>query len=340
MHITPEQDSLINSIIEDHESIAQVDFDKLRRAHEGHEDLTNAIGLLDTIHQELRCIRNKDAIAILSTNSLQKIRDTTSRLQQILKTLEGSGPRIHKEDQNLPALLTSIRDLHESTMTQAMPELAYIRSRLAHSHQASSNAIELTKTVQARLDKMFTDMSERLSEASTLLKTVKEEASEAGVAAHADVFQKHADTSRKKAFWWLITAMVAFAILLAASVAGLIAVLFGYFQPETTLEAIQFSASKIIVLSILSYAAIWTSQNCRKAKHNEVLNSHRAAAMSTFEIFKAGASDDATKDAVLLFCAQAAFGHQSTGYDHKDPSEGTHQIINPVIDIMRNSHDK
>jgi hypothetical protein len=36
-----------------------------------------------------------------------------------------------------------------------------------------------------------------------------------------------------------------------------------------------------------------------------------------------------------MFCAHAAFGHHQTGFEKHETSDGPPQIVNPVVDLLR-----
>jgi hypothetical protein len=86
--------------------------------------------------------------------------------------------------------------------------------------------------------------------------------------------------------------------------------------------------AKLIVLSILLSAAIWTGKIYKAHRHNFIINRHRRNALSTFQTFAGGASDTQTKNAVLLQATTCIFGPQNTGYISQDKeSEGSPQIL-------------
>jgi hypothetical protein len=67
------------------------------------------------------------------------------------------------------------------------------------------------------------------------------------------------------------------------------------------------SRGALVVLSVFYFAMVATSRNYRAHQHNWTVNKHRQNASSTFETFVKATTDDQTKNAVLLYAAQAIF---------------------------------
>jgi hypothetical protein len=65
---------------------------------------------------------------------------------------------------------------------------------------------------------------------------------------------------------------------------------------------------------VLYYGLVWAGRNFSTHRHNQTVNNHRQNALKTFEAFVKAASDDATKNAVLLQATQSIFSPQASGY--------------------------
>ena len=93
---------------------------------------------------------------------------------------------------------------------------------------------------------------------------------------------------------------------------------------------------KIAILVVFFTATLWSGRVYRALMHQATLNRHRALGLQTFQAFSAAASDDASKDAVLIETTRSIFSAGSTGYlDTQDQnhaqeirlSEGVRQPI-------------
>jgi hypothetical protein len=76
--------------------------------------------------------------------------------------------------------------------------------------------------------------------------------------------------------------------------------IFDFYSPVSAGQTIQYTSSKIVVLSVLSFGVVWSSRNFRAAKHNEVLSKHREDALGLFRAFVEATDDSRIKDAILL----------------------------------------
>ncbi len=195
-----------------------------------------------------------------------------------------------------------------------------------------------------KLEEYAAEGKQTLNELTTTLKSAKESAGLLGIVEHAKFFEQEALDHRSSARWWLwatlfLAAVATFAAgwnfykiesLFTDVIAGKAAshpTNATDAKPDTGLE-IQLAVSKVIILSILLSAAIWTGKVYKANRHNFVVNRHRRNALSTFQTFATSASDAQTKNAVLLQATTCIFGPQNTGYISADKeSEGYPQIL-------------
>lgn len=159
-------------------------------------------------------------------------------------------------------------------------------------------------------------------------------AAEMGVAQQsihfADQVRMHAQEGRK----WLISS-----IAIAACVVFFAVITFALNWPPVpesiseTGSLIKYLSLRVIILSILLYALVWSSRNYRAHRHNEIVNRHRQTALITFETFvKAAGGDSQTKNAVLLQATQSIFAPQASGYLSTEPEPLPQST---VVEILR-----
>jgi hypothetical protein len=65
---------------------------------------------------------------------------------------------------------------------------------------------------------------------------------------------------------------------------------------------------------MLVTASVWCGKNYRILQHLATLNKHRSLSIRTLQAFVAAASDEQTKNAVLLEANRAVFSSGGTGY--------------------------
>jgi hypothetical protein len=99
------------------------------------------------------------------------------------------------------------------------------------------------------------------------------------------------------------------------------------------LDLIQFSVTKVVIISALFYGTSVCFKNYKAHKHNQILNKHRHNALLTFEAFTGSKEDEQTKGAVLLAATQTIFGNQNTGYN--DTDGGDSDLPTKIIEIIK-----
>lgn len=169
------------------------------------------------------------------------------------------------------------------------------------------------------------------SEIKATLENAKEAVRDIGISKYTVIFQDEAKDYSRIARTWLAWTFVCIFLVVAASLIFIV-----YFPTETNKTAIivQYTISKLVVLSALFYAMALCNKNYRAHKHNELINKHRQNALSTFETFSnASGSDIQTKNAVLLEATRTIFSNQQTGYTSGNNDQ---EPSNKIIEIFKN----
>ncbi|MBT1695916.1 hypothetical protein KK083_03445 [Fulvivirgaceae bacterium PWU4] len=182
-----------------------------------------------------------------------------------------------------------------------------------------------------------------LGEMESVLAAVRAKSKEVGVDRYSVIFNTESTRNSNSSIVWLVLT----AILLATGVA------YG-FSLNNGLEnlaediaksklldnnnyVLQITIVRLLTITILFYAIAICMKNYRAQKHNQVINRHRHNALITFETFNAGATDEGTKNAVLLEATRAIFGNQPTGFGSKDGD--VESPTNQVIEILKTRTD-
>jgi hypothetical protein len=98
---------------------------------------------------------------------------------------------------------------------------------------------------------------------------------------------------------------------------------------------LSFYLPRALVVSVLSWFMVFCARNFRAAKHNEIVNGHRAGALATYERL-AKAPGDTVAEALTLYVAEAAFGVQPSGYSDAK-AEGNH--LSELVGALRSSKE-
>lgn len=219
-----------------------------------------------------------------------------------------------------------------------------IRSEIAFGSKMGADFSALDaqarQTVQELYDlqrRMEQTLEDAEAQSTSILEGMKSAAADAGVAQTSVAFEDEASTQEKAARAWM------WATIAVASLTAVAAVLsFAYWlawAPEdlSTARAVQIGLAKLLIFSVLYYGLVWTGRNFLAHRHNQTVNVHRQNALRTFHAFVSSASDEATKNAVLLQATQSIFLPQATGYLGTDNSSqnATPQILEIIRGVSR-----
>ena len=92
-------------------------------------------------------------------------------------------------------------------------------------------------------------------------------------------------------------------------------------------QLFQKLGTKLVILLLLVSATAWCGRIYKALKHLATIYHHRALSIQTLQAFSAAASDEHTKNAVLLEATRAVFGNMPTGYVEGSSAETDLKII-------------
>lgn len=193
---------------------------------------------------------------------------------------------------------------------------------------------QLVSQFEGKISEVQQKGQEYLTKLEDTLTSAQAAAVEAGVSKHSQIFKQESTEHEKKSVLWLRWTVALLVLIVIASVIFIKLFLSEDYQ---NIEIIQFSISKIIILSALFYGLSICNRNYKAHKHNATLNKHRQNALSTFETFAGAAGTDAqTKNAVLIEATHTIFSNQLTGYLS---SEKDNESSNRIVEIIKSVTD-
>ncbi len=245
-------------------------------------------------------------------------------------------------------------------MTQALQAQSDASIQIKKSTEEAKSRLD--EEISAIREEATNEAKTKLKEVDDALTLVRNAASEAGVSQHAKVFDDESKKLQTSSIIWMIVIAI-FALLLgllatnfidpkswhpvlpsiSASTAATIAASAtptvgnaipapAVTPPATDFLWIKPFAEKIAFAFVLLFGLLWSSRNYSASRHNEVVNRHRMNALRSFETFAKAATDDQTKNAVLIQATQAIFAPQATGYVKTD---GDNSSSSPIIELIR-----
>lgn len=164
------------------------------------------------------------------------------------------------------------------------------------------------------------DMAELLREATAHVEerrneidaATREAAGKVGAAEFTDEFHRQAEKAEKRGGWWLLPTGI-FAVFALGIAVTLMFGLLGE-PPSNLWEAIYRLGGRVIAISVLFYAAVWSGRIVLANLHLASVNRHRAVSLQTLQAFHRAAADGAAKDAVVLEAARAVYENVPSGY--------------------------
>lgn len=251
-------------------------------------------------------------------NSLQNLKGRLTNVQNKIEQIENFSANQSVSDRD--NLLNGLSQEHEKLLKSASPILS------ADIHQK-----EDLQELKSQWEEKLAALTEQRDEAEKIVENLKETSAEAGVEIHSGVFADEADTFGTKSKQWMI-ATAAFAAVTIVAVAMFLK-FFSVPSSASVPQLVEYSAGRIIVLSVLFYGVVWSSRNYFASKHNEVINKHRQNALETFQTFVNAAEDASTRDAVLEKATETIFGARDSGFQKNQEQLNS---PNTIVDIIRN----
>jgi hypothetical protein len=283
--------------------------------------------MLDVVRQ----LNDRD-LSRIPHQELNKIKNGLDHLKRQIQQVHEFTLMQENPGNTQKAICDQVKNIYDSAVQPLMITLAFTATQATDYAKLEREAQGFHTRLKEEFEAFKKTLAEQRREAEEALVAIKEQAAEAGVSAYAQNYSTQADEHNRASVKWFWATIITTAITFVVAIIGVV-VAFVY-TPSGVPEAIQYTVAKVIVLSVLSFAILWCARNYRSEKHNETLNRHRANSLGTFRTFVAGTQDSATKNAILLFCAQAAFAHQPSGYDTHEGRENPPQIVNPVVELL------
>lgn len=215
----------------------------------------------------------------------------------------------------------------------------FLLSSLQKNQSEEPRQILESEKLEAKIKEAESKLTTAVAEMESALAVVRSKSKEIGVERYSLVFSTESKKNLQTSIVWLVSTI----LLLTAGLA------YGYVLLKDLEElgthaikskllsnnnfVVQITIIRLLTITILFYALSICMKNYRAQKHNQIINRHRSNALITFETFNAGATDEGTKNAVLLEATRAIFRNQPTGFSSKDSDiEGP---TNQVIEILK-----
>lgn len=330
--MNPNKKSAIDNFIKDLDFIAELEPTTLAEGKElGAIHFRAGLPLFEQTIQLANEFRSLP-LDLLPLTTLQQlhspIRQWAESLRAILSfTLVGrSNPESERN-----TLLSNAQTYHDQAFTQITPHLAYLSLKSAQVQETMRRSAELLKETKEKVDNDLKEVKGKKEELDSIVQAARDAASKIGVARFAtkfeDISKDHDQLSEK---WLKATIGLTIGTVIAAVALLLFLPPLADMSDPATIQRI---ITKVVIISILYYSAIWSSRNYRSHRHLSVVNKHRQSALSTFETFVNATDDKQIKNAVLLEATHCIFSPAVSGYlgaDEENPSNRVIEILKTV----------
>lgn len=271
----------------------------------------------------------------LTDQAVNQIKQALDGVKGVLDRLDAfdlaSGTPTQIRDQIVNEIHTQADNFY-TIATPWIPFLAYQKGDVAEN---ISTLTESVREAQGLVGEAKKDITKKKGEIEGIVTAAREASASAGAAVFTQDFDEEAGKLKTGANKWLkITAGMAIATILFA-----LALWFVSEPTDDPLEAAQKFGARIAVLVVLFTATVWCGRNYKALMHQSTNNRHRALSLQTFQAFSSAASDDATRNAVLLETTRSIFSNSSTGYVESPQSNESPVQIIEVAKVVREEAD-
>jgi hypothetical protein len=246
----------------------------------------------------------------LTDSAVAQIQSEATQVSELFGRVNSFNIEQQTPTQTRDTLVSEVHSRADQLYTIAspwIPFLAYQKGDVAKNIEALTTSVGQAQTL---IEGAKTTIQARQSEIEGIITQARESSAAAGAAVFTHDFRTEATLLEGQAKRWLyLTAAGATTTLLFA-----IAVWLFPITGDDVPTVAQRFGGKIAALVVLFTATLWCGRTYKALKHLATVNRHRALSLQTFQAFSHAASDDATKDAVLMEATRAIFGASPTGF--------------------------
>jgi len=231
-------------------------------------------------------------------------------------------------------IVNEVKTLAERLLTTTkdwIPFLAYQKGDIQKNIDALTSTISEAKQI---LDSSKVEVENKRKEVDGIVTAAREASASAGVGVFTSDFDGQATTLNGEAGDWLKYTL-GFAVL--TLIAAFASFYFPIASDATNAQIAQYLTSKLVILLVLLTATIWCGRIYKALMHQVTVNKHRANSLKTFQAFVKAASDEGTRDAVLIETTRSIFTNAPSGY--LETAEPSQDAGTRVLEIVKGAVD-
>ncbi len=260
----------------------------------------------------------------------RKREELTSTLNDMVKQFDimeqfdpKQGDAWNSRNQIIQNFISRYNDFYNQITT---PFDGYL-GRKAYSKELTS---EFGKQAKQELDEIKR-VKKEIENTQKIVNEAASIASNTASAAYSVSFGSQAAYHKKIASNWLIATIFIMVIAMVITIVVVLDIIqqIGDINASSNPEA---SILKAVVLTFLYLGIRFTSKNYSAHQHQYIINIQRSNVLQSMDAFRSNASDEPTKDAVLLAAVGAAYSQQETGFI--TTKEGAGADSNNIMDVI------
>lgn len=172
--------------------------------------------------------------------------------------------------------------------------------------KVDSNILSVLAQVEKEKDSI-------ISEATSILNTIRSTAAEVSVSNQSIYFRNEAQEQSNQALTWKKLLTIAIAAFIPASLFILYIHDIPNLDTNSTAGVIKLVSGKLLVIAVYSYFVIFCAKNYTMHTHNYILNKHRANVLMSYRPIVEAQEKQEDKEIILKSVSDTIFSHQSTG---------------------------
>lgn len=279
------------------------------------------IGLFKQFPEQFLDDLPNDQLNVLRSNA----DSTFSMFDQILK-FDAKAADAYGSRQSL---ISSVENHYVTVFNAISPLIAYAGTRSRDFSTIEAQGRAAIQAAKDQADQSLSDLKIQHEEGKRMLDDIRRIAAEQGVSQQSSYFKAESEThdvAANKWQWLTIYLAIGLTVYVALSI---FLHKWSVLSPANTYEAIQLTASKLLIFAVIAFLLVLSARNFIASKHNAIVNRHRYNALLTFKALVDAATTPENRDIVLNHAAACIYSPQETGYS-KSANERTELIPNII----------
>lgn len=259
----------------------------------------------------------------LPNQQLQQILEAANSTRQLFDQIGDFDPHQANPSEARNDIISRVRSQYDKIFLSIYPWVSYGVARTVDFNGLDTQARAAVKSIEDKSAAMELSLDERKIQLDDLETQLRSTLAEQGVSQQAKYFKDEAEQHKATAVvWGNRTWRWALAVTVVA-IASFFTHRIPWIAPTNVVEAIQFVASKVLLIGALTFMMIRSARNYRASRHNEVTNRHKQNALLTFNaLVEAGATPE-TRNTVLNHAAASIYAQPDSGYTNASADRGT-----------------